>query len=351
MQEAIDSVFSQTYSNIELIVVDDGSQNSTWEIIQSYGLLVRGIHKENGGISSALNFGIQHAYGAFIAWLSHDDLFVPNKIEQQIQFMTQHPECGVSYTNFEIVDAHLHHIRTIQAPCFPRQEMPRQFLRNMYINGSTTLIRKDCFNRIGLFNERLAHTQDLDMWLRIGTEYEFGHLPQVLVRSRSHPQQGSWNFGYQIIEEQATLSDTYERMGPVSIFTELERVADSRIQAAMGYEKFGDDLLQHRHWYQFACNQYQESLRYNQSNRAKAKVTATRIMIWLLGDEYISTTLGKRARFLLTNGNREEARNLSARLFIQHPLRLDALILWLSTWTPTRAFQMLRSIKRQLFPS
>ena len=86
LREAIDSVFTQTYKNYEMIVVDDGSTDKTWEMIQSYGSHLYGIQKENGGVASALNCGIRHASGEYIAWLSHDDLFLPNKLERQVDY-------------------------------------------------------------------------------------------------------------------------------------------------------------------------------------------------------------------------------------------------------------------------
>lgn len=86
MREAIDSAMNQTYTNIEVIVVNDGSNDNgrTDEIARSYGTRIRYFTKENGGVSSALNLGIQNMRGEYFSWLSHDDVYTPNKVEDEV---------------------------------------------------------------------------------------------------------------------------------------------------------------------------------------------------------------------------------------------------------------------------
>ena len=85
MREAIDSALNQTYQNIEVIVVNDGSKDNTEEIALSYGDRIRYYNKENGGVSTALNLGIQEMTGDYFCFLPHDDVFAPQKIEKQIR--------------------------------------------------------------------------------------------------------------------------------------------------------------------------------------------------------------------------------------------------------------------------
>ena len=89
LSEAIDSALNQTYSNIEIIVVNDGSKDdgATEKIALSYGQKIRYLSKENGGSSSALNWGISHMTGEWFSWLSHDDLYVPEKLQKQWEYM------------------------------------------------------------------------------------------------------------------------------------------------------------------------------------------------------------------------------------------------------------------------
>ena len=87
IKEAIDSALAQTYKNFEVIVVNDGSSDKTDEICKSYGSKIRYFKKENGGVSTALNLGIKKMNGEYFSWLSHDDLYLPNKIKEQINYL------------------------------------------------------------------------------------------------------------------------------------------------------------------------------------------------------------------------------------------------------------------------
>src|SRR5689334_22845299 len=100
LHEAIDSALAQTYKNIEVIVVNDGStdEGATDKVALSYGDRITYISKQNGGVSTALNVGIQSSTGVFIAWLSHDDVFLPHKIELQVDVMFRNSWASVCYS-------------------------------------------------------------------------------------------------------------------------------------------------------------------------------------------------------------------------------------------------------------
>ena len=99
LKEAIESVFAQTFTDYEILVVDDGSTDGTWDLIQSYGPRVRGLHKENGGVASALNLGIREMRGTYFAWLSHDDLWLPEKLARQVELLKSNPQFRACYTD------------------------------------------------------------------------------------------------------------------------------------------------------------------------------------------------------------------------------------------------------------
>lgn len=348
IRDAIDSVISQTYYPIEILVIDDGSQDTTWEIIKSYQPMVKGISKTNGGVASALNVGIFKASGEYIAWLSHDDIFFPRKIEEQVNFMEDHPEIGVCYTDFDIVDADKTYVNTVHVTWYPRQEMARRFLRSMYINGSTTMIRKLCFEKVGQFNEMLKRTQDLELWLRIANFYEFGHLPQTLLQSRNHPEQGTWDFEAQLNEEKSTFTSLFESLGCATFFPILANVKNPRKQKALGLQKLGDEMLVHRHWYRFAMNQYRVSLHVWPLFLTRIRLLWAKLCILSLGDEKDSLCLVKRAYFLISLSDRTNARALARSMLIKHPLRVDALVLWISSIIPNRLIRWAKSLKHRL---
>jgi len=194
LKEAIDSALSQTYGNKEVIVVNDGStdEGQTEEIVKTYGNRIRYFYKENGGVASALNLGIRHMTGEYFSWLSHDDVYYPEKIERQIKHLGEKSDKkAIIYCGCEVIDE--------DSNLISRPRMNQDYLHNIYltllstsIGGCSLLVPKQCFEHVGVFNEKLTTTQDVEMWLRIAKAgYIFEYLPEFLVKSRLHPEQGS----------------------------------------------------------------------------------------------------------------------------------------------------------------
>jgi len=115
LAKAIESALKQTYRNIEIIVVDDGSSDSgaTKAVIESYIPLIRSFTKLNGGVASALNLGVQEASGSFVSWLSHDDEYLPGKIQSQIDVLAERGVNCVVYSGYHMINAEGEIIRTI----------------------------------------------------------------------------------------------------------------------------------------------------------------------------------------------------------------------------------------------
>ena len=193
LREALDSALGQTYRNVEVIVVNDGSNdgNETENIAKSYGGRLRYFSKENGGVASALNFGIGEMAGDYFSWLSHDDAYHPVKLERQVEFLRKlGKRKAVLYGDFEIIDDQskhigLHHLDKKIV------ESPLRAILSASIHGCSTLVPRAVFEQVGLFNERLRTVQDNDMWMRVHLAgFEFVHMPEVLIKSRVHPEQG-----------------------------------------------------------------------------------------------------------------------------------------------------------------
>ena len=198
LREALDSALGQTYRNVEVIVVNDGSNdgNETENIAKSYGGRLRYFSKENGGVASALNFGIGEMAGDYFSWLSHDDAYHPVKLERQVEFLRKlGKRKAVLYGDFEIIDDQskhigLHHLDKKIV------ESPLRAILSASIHGCSTLVPRAVFEQVGLFNERLRTVQDNDMWMRVHLAgFEFVHMPEVLIKSRVHPEQGQLTLG------------------------------------------------------------------------------------------------------------------------------------------------------------
>jgi glycosyltransferase involved in cell wall biosynthesis len=184
--EAVESVLSQTYTNIDLIVVDDGSTDDTRERLALFGDRVRYIYQENSGPSAARNTGIRAAKGEYIAFLDADDLFHPRKLEIQVRYLLDHPDIALVAAE-NLTD------QNRVFPDFP----PNPFLADRISLESAVVknrfgmcgvvVRRHCFNEVGLFNEELRSTEDRDMWVRIIARFPVAKLRARLWWYRFHP--------------------------------------------------------------------------------------------------------------------------------------------------------------------
>ncbi len=194
MKEAIDSALNQTYNNCEVIVVNDGSndEGKSEVIAKSYSDKIRYFFKENGGVSSAINLGIQKMRGEYFSWLSHDDVYYRNKIEEQINFLKKRKKRNiVLYADIDYIDCDSNSIKGEKTPHIDQDKF-RFYLviKRPLVNGNTVLIPKICFNRVGLFDVSLRTTQDYDMWFRLSKKYDFAYVNKSLAKARIHSRQG-----------------------------------------------------------------------------------------------------------------------------------------------------------------
>lgn len=184
LPETIESVFAQTYPHIELIVVNDGSTDNTEAIIEPYRDRITYISKENGGPGSAVNAGIKASTGKYIARVDDDDLFLPEKVELQVNMFQQRPELGLIGTDHYIINSEGNITRTAEVPDFSRHGIFLTLLRNCIFSQPTVMVRKECHEKIGLYKNTYA--QDYDMWIRIARRYPVGVIHKPLAMYREH---------------------------------------------------------------------------------------------------------------------------------------------------------------------
>lgn len=191
---AIDSALSQTYKNIEIIVVNDGSSDrgKTERIAKSYGDKIRYIYKENGGVSTALNLAIDEMRGEYFSWLSHDDTYEPNKVEIEIDYLRKNSLFGqkvIVYSDYYLIDTRGRILSRAVKDHDELMEKPEYALLKGNINGLSLLIPKSAFNDCGKFDTTLKATQDYELWRKMSQTYKFIHIPEILVSTRSHAKQ------------------------------------------------------------------------------------------------------------------------------------------------------------------
>lgn len=190
IDEALESLMNQTYSNIEIIVVNDGSTKYSDKITPYLDKIIY-IEKGNGGTASALNMGIKNATGDYFCWLSSDDIFYPEKTEVQLDFMNKN-QALFSYTSYYCINENGKIITPSLGINLPNKfELIKTISRGNIINGCTVMINRKIFDQIGVFDETLPYTHDYDLWLRIVQKFDIKFLSQPLLLYRVHSQMGS----------------------------------------------------------------------------------------------------------------------------------------------------------------
>ena len=194
LRQAIDSALSQTWSNVEVIVVNDGSTDRTAYICEAYGNKIRYFYKENGGVSSAVNLGISKMRGEYFAWLSHDDIYHPDKIEKQIKALYHgEDKTAVVHGNFNVINEKFHSVTRVQNDVtYTKKRMVNSVLPVLLIamHGCVPLIHKSHFERVGLFDETLTLTQDYDFFFRVMRGSQSVFIEEPLVDVRLHESAG-----------------------------------------------------------------------------------------------------------------------------------------------------------------
>jgi glycosyltransferase involved in cell wall biosynthesis len=194
LAEAIDSALAQTYDNIEIVVVDDGSDDdgATLRVAQSYGDKVRLFSKPNGGVASALNRAITEMTGDYFSWLSHDDLYTEDKVEKELRALhALGRDDAVIYSDYAVFTDNPKDALPVHLKGVPPEQFRYWITVENQLHGCTLLVPRTAFEKVGRFDESLRTTQDYDLWYRMAGELPFFHIPEVLVKARSHAEQGS----------------------------------------------------------------------------------------------------------------------------------------------------------------
>jgi glycosyltransferase involved in cell wall biosynthesis len=261
--EAIESVLSQTYRPLELIVVDDGSTDDTQEVLARFEGRIHSLSQENQGLSAARNAGIRLAKGEYLAFLDADDYWMPDKLARQVPVLECSPDVGVIYCGMQMLWTETGATR-VQG-CLPRWQgdIRRLLLEDNRVTGgpSAVLVRRECFDRVGLFDESIRSIQDRDMWIRISRHYHFAYVDEPLILYRLHGDNMSRGIG---MTRKVALRHEYRMTVVRRAFEEdpidgdnviLRRRALARAHACAGREYCwaGDYRAAVRHLFQAVC--------------------------------------------------------------------------------------------------
>ena len=185
---AVESVLAQTYPHVEVIVVDDGSTDDTAKVMAQYAGRVTHIRQANQGVAAARNRGIQAASGEYLTCLDDDDLLLPTKLERQVRVLVSRPGIGLVHCRFYFANGDGDNL--YKAKLLPEGEILKELIGNNFIWSGAPLVRRHCFDRVGLFDEEISSvTADWEMWLRIAQAgYRFACVQEILGVYRVHQQ-------------------------------------------------------------------------------------------------------------------------------------------------------------------
>jgi len=194
LDKAIESVLAQSFKDFELIIVNDGSTDETWNIIQGYrecDKRVVAVSKENSGLADSLNFGIMQARGKWIARLDADDLCEERRLEEQIEFVRGNPEVVLLGSGFFEIDEK---DRIIKKHLYPssHHKLTRNLIRlRRFFPHSSAFFRVDEARRVGAYNLRFCRAQDWRLWTELVSVGKVACISKPLVRIRKHKNQVS----------------------------------------------------------------------------------------------------------------------------------------------------------------
>jgi glycosyltransferase involved in cell wall biosynthesis len=212
IQQTVDSILSQTYTNLEVVAVDDGSTDKTRQILDAYGERIKVLaHPEriNKGQSAAINLGMRSTMSEYVGIVDSDDVLTPEKIERQVTFLEQNPSIGFVYANAYIMNDDGSILYKAFPPGHVETGMPERILLECPIGcPSGFLVRRSAFDKAGYFDESLRSAQDHDMVVRLAEVSRLSYMKETLWYYREHSESLSqrhtrrrWEAGFTILRK------------------------------------------------------------------------------------------------------------------------------------------------------
>jgi hypothetical protein len=198
LKEAIESVLAQTYTDYEVIVVDDGSTDNTRDSVAGVSDRLIYVHQENHGVSSARNHGIRLARGKYIAFLDSDDLFLPTKLEKQVAYMEKNPGVVLSHTSYLRVNADGKHIEPVRSGTFSGHVYPK-IIRRCPIATPTVMVHREALGENMRFLETISIGEDVILWIQLARRSAILGIDEPLTKIRIHRGSTAFDLQSQVI--------------------------------------------------------------------------------------------------------------------------------------------------------
>ncbi len=191
LEESIDSIISQTFTDFEFIIVDDGSTDKTPVILNRYtdARIIKLRNPENLGMTNALNRGLLAAQGKFIARMDADDISLPERLAKQVAFMENNPQVGLCGTWIQLIDSDRSKDNILKLPTDDATLRCELLFDSPLAHPSVMFNRKQLFANQLAYNPSYQYCQDYDLWVRCSTHFALANIPEVLLNYRFHPKQ------------------------------------------------------------------------------------------------------------------------------------------------------------------
>ncbi len=227
--QAVQSVLDQSFRGFEIIVVDDGSTDDTRTVVSQFGNKVRYLWQENQGLSAARNNGIRTAAGEFIGLLDADDLLEPNFLSTLLPILDLHLDVDAVYCGYQFIDDQDNPLPQRETRSLPEGRFHEAILDGNFLAPESILARRDCYRKVGLFDEELQACEDWDMWLRISRQHKVIGTSCVLTLHRVLPDSMSTDPERMLRNRMAVLSKYFGRRVPqTSMWSDKRRRAHGR---------------------------------------------------------------------------------------------------------------------------
>jgi len=292
VSRALDSVLAQTHKDLRFCAVDDGSKDETANILLRYSNYGLTVCQEHAGQAAARNHGIRISTAPYIAFLDADDYWLPTKLERQIAFLKQYPRVGLVCSDCATIkdgNPAGSYFGSTAVP--PTGKLFARLVRECFIFTPTVVVRRECLEEVGLFNESLAVSEDFNLWLRIAARWEIAVIPEVLAVRET-------------------------RAGGLSLATRPEIYLESGIVALENVQS--------------VC----QGLSPDESRALRREITER---------HYIYGS------YLLANGACKESRKELAGVLKRQPMNWRAVVKYALSFLPERAFRRLVEARRALF--
>ncbi|MBW4665550.1 MAG: glycosyltransferase [Chroococcus sp. CMT-3BRIN-NPC107] len=300
LPKTLESLFSQTFTDFEVIVVDDGSSDTTSEwICNLKDERLATVLQTNQGVSVARNKGIAVSSGKYVAFLDSDDLWEPTKLEKQVQCLEKNPDVGFVNTWIKTIDEQDNILGIVKAPEAEGNVWMQIMEENVVLCGSVPMIRRSCFEDVGVFDTNLLSAEDWDLWIRLSAKYSLALIREPLVSYRQNLQSKSNNLEKHLFYRLKTIDKTFQSVPPELQY--IKNRAYGHAYLAMGW-KF---LLQKN--YKSASDFRQQSLQYFPELRNTYSYKRLGLLIWAkqwLGDKtytWLRSLVSKLRKPLVAN--------------------------------------------------